>query len=487
MGNEDDVDEKELITMVNDLRLVGTDQQAIEVKSGIGKEVLDTLSSFSNTSGGTLLVGLSEQDGFTVVPKFNAESARDQLVSRCSQLTPPVRPEIELVPFEGATVVVGQIPEMLPRDKPCYVTERGEMRGSYRRVGESDVRLEVYEVERLLEEHSQPKWDEDPVCEAAVDDLDPQILEGYLSSQRTRRPRTFAQGNDTALNRLRVLKAKHPTLAALLAMGIDPQEFFPRLTVTFAVYPGTSKGDVAKGLRLLDSKTLYGPIPDLVMQTIELVSQNMRTGALIGDTFRQELPDYPLTAVREAIVNALMHRDYSSRSRGSQVQVNMFVDRLEITNPGGLYGGVTEHNIHEAGHSSTRNQRLSQFLENTELPDGGLVAENRGTGIAVIEQSLADALMPPAEIRSSLSSFTITFRRRKVAQQESYLSAHDHVWYILEDVESVSTAELVKRTGLSRTAIQKGLNQLIQEGRVETTEPSRSPKQRYRKVRRPRT
>lgn len=68
MGSEDDVDEKELITMVNDLRLVGTDQQAIEVKSGIGKEVLDTLSSFSNTSGGTLLVGLSEQDGFTVVP-----------------------------------------------------------------------------------------------------------------------------------------------------------------------------------------------------------------------------------------------------------------------------------------------------------------------------------------------------------------------------------------------------------------------------------
>lgn len=474
------MDEKELRELVERLRLVGADQQRVEVKSGVGKAVLETLSAFSNGAGGTILVGLEERGGFLPVPGFDATAQRDALVSRCRQMTPTVRPDIVLVPFEGNVVVVATVPEMLPRDKPCHVTARGRYQGSYLRTGDGDVRLQHYEVDRLVEEHVQPAWDEEPVPGARPEDLDADALASYLEGQRQSRPRTFAQGDDAALRRLRVVRDGHPTLAGLLAMGEYPQEFFPRLTVTFAVFPGTTKGEIGTGVRLLDSATLTGPIPELVEAGLALIRKNMRQGALIDDVYRRELPDYPLVAVREALVNALMHRDYSPMARGTQVQLNMYVDRLEVVNPGGLYGAVTLRTLGTAGISSTRNQRLASLLENVRLPDGGLVAENRGTGFAVMAAELEKALMPPIEVRDDLVSFTVTFRRRRLARGERRNTARAGIEKTLEERASATTTELVAATGFSRTAVQQALNQMIGEGAVEAMEPPRSPRQRYR-------
>ncbi|MDY5841027.1 MAG: ATP-binding protein [Corynebacterium camporealensis] len=470
----------ELTELIEQLRLIGSDTQRIEVKSAVGKSTVATLSAFSNGSGGTLIVGLSEPDGFTPVANFSASQAQDQLESRCLQLTPPVRPDISILDYEGTSLLVADIKEMSALEKPCYASERGVLKGSYIRTGDGDSRLSEYEVNRLLEEHTQPKWDEQEVDEASLVDLDDEALDAFLAIQKERRPKTFAQGTETALHRLRILKSDHPTLAALLALGEYPQEFYPRLTVTFAQFPGTSKGDITTGVRLLDSATLTGTIPELVSAGIDIVKKNMRTAGYIGDKARTNLPDYPLVAVREALVNALMHRDYSPHSLGSQVQINMFVDRLEITSPGGLYGGVTLRNLGQAGVSSTRNQRLTTLLEDTPLPEGGMAAENRGTGIPTINQALANALMPEPEIINRIDSFTIIFHRRRVASEERYGTARDQVLRLLEEKPSASTSELVDATKLSRTAVQKALNELIAEKVVEKTEPGRSPKQRYR-------
>lgn len=278
------------------------------------------------------------------------------------------------------------------------------------------------------------------------------------------------------------MKGEHPSLAALLAMGDYPQEFLPRVTVTFGLFPGTGKGDVTKGARLLDSATLVGTIPELVEAGVRIVEKNMRTASVIGDVYRTDVPDYPLVAVREALVNALMHRDYSPAALGSQVQINMFVDRLEIMSPGGLYGGVTVDNLGEAGVSSSRNRRLATFLEDLTFEDGGPVAENRGSGIATINRALEEALMPPPVFTNRTTDFTVTFRKRKVAPAERHVTALDQVVELIKKRESWSTAELVKETGLSRSAVQGAINQLVLDGIVEATEPVRSPRQRYRMV-----
>lgn len=473
----------ELAEMINQLRTVGAESSSIEAKTGVGRAVLETLSAFSNHGGGILIVGVSENDGFTVVQDFNPKAARDALTSFCDQLSPPARPEISIVPFESGQVLVAEIPEMEPQDKPCYVTERGLYKGSYIRAGDSERRLTPYEVDRIVENKGQPSWDREPVPDASLEDLDVATLSHYAEKQQAAREKTFADGMPTALRRLQVLRDDNPTLASLLTMGDYPQQFYPRLAVTFALYPGTGKGDVTEGFRLLDRARITGPIPEMVEEGVRLVEKNMRTAGLIEGVFRKDVPDYPPVAIREALVNALMHRDYSPSALGNPVQIDMYVDRLQISNPGGLFGGVTAENLGQPGVSTSRNQLLSTFLEDLSFSSGGTVAENRGTGIAVMRSATASALMPPPEFSNTLTHFTVTFHKRKVASTETHETAYEKVSRLLQERTSWSTTELKEATGLSRTAVQKSLNQLLTEGVAEVTEPLRSPRQRYRRTR----
>lgn len=475
--------EHELAEMINQLRTVGAESSSIEAKTGVGRAVLETLSAFSNHGGGILIVGVSENDGFTVVQDFNPKAARDALTSFCDQLSPPARPEISIVAFESGQVLVAEIPEMEPQDKPCYVTERGLYKGSYIRTGDSERRLTPYEVDRIVENKGQPSWDREPVPDASLEDLDVATLSHYTEKQQAAREKTFADGMPTALRRLQVLRDDNPTLASLLTMGDYPQQFYPRLAVTFALYPGTGKGDVTEGFRLLDSARITGPIPEMVEEGVRLVEKNMRTAGLIEGVFRKDAPDYPPVAIREALVNALMHRDYSPTALGTPVQIDMYVDRLQISNPGGLFGGVTAENLGQPGVSTSRNQLLSTFLEDLSFSSGGTVAENRGTGIAVMRSATASVLMPPPQFSNTLTHFTVTFHKRKVASTETHETAYEKVSRLLQERTSWSTTELKEATGLSRTAVQKSLNQLLTEGVAEVTEPLRSPRQRYRRTR----
>lgn len=478
------VNKDEVEALIADLRVIGAEGQAVEIKSGVGKNIRETLSAFSNSGNGILIVGLSEADGFQPVVSFDPVKERDALVSRCDELTPPVRPVIDIHHIDDVPVLVAEISELNREDKPCYVTSQGRYYGSYIRSGDSERRLSKYEVDRLLEEEVPPKWDEQPVAEAFVDDLSEPALAGFLKVQRKQRPKTFADGEEKALRRLKILDGDHPTLASLLTMGDYPQQFFPRLTVTFGLFPGTGRGDVTTGARLLDRATFAGTIPELVEAGVAAVEKNMRTASVIGEVYRTDVPDYPLVAVREALVNALMHRDYSPSAQGGQVQINMFVDRLEITSPGGLYGGVTVENLGDAGVSSSRNQRLASFLEDLTFDGGGPVAENRGSGIATMNRALQEALMAPPEFINRITDFTVIFRKRRVAPHERHVTASDRVHDLFTQRESWSTAELVAETGLSRSAVTGAVKQLINSGTVEATEPVRSPRQRYRLSRR---
>lgn len=489
------MNEKWLASVVSNMRSIGNDTQHYEVKESKGElpgSITETLSAFSNGDGGYIILGLSEKQGFAPVKGFDALRIRDALASACEKLTPVVRPLIEIVPFEGSSVVCAHVDEMMPRDKPCYITKINRYQGSYIRVGDGDRRLTPYEVDRMLDEHRQPVYDNEIVDGASIEDLDPVLVDGFLQRQRTLHPRLLGEkSRDDILIRLHVARSENgtlkPTLAGIMAMGTFPQQFFPRLNLTFTAYPGTNKTNrVSDGQRFLDSQTILGPIPMMIQDAVSAVTRNMKTGAVIQGVLRHDVPDYPPVAVREAVANALMHRDYSPESRGSQVQVNMYADRLEILNPGGLYGDVTVDTLGVSGVSSARNQFLSNILETTPYGDGGYVVENRGTGYQEIEHRLSQAMMYPPIPHNSTLAFSLTFEKRRLDSSEMHRKQVEDieeaiVAYLGEHV-SASARELTEWSGLSKSAIGNYIRRLIRDGRLEPMEPGRSPKQRYRLV-----
>lgn len=487
--------EEELRGAVALMRTIGKDTQIFEVKSAkkaLPKNTAETVSAFSNGSGGTIICGLSEKDGFAPVDGFDARRIQDSLAELCNnKLTPPVRPDIAILPFEDATVVVATIREMLPIYKPCYVTASGKYNGSFIRTGDGDQRLSEYEIDRLLDEHRQPRFDGEIVPDATMDDFNADLLSGIIARERFVHPRNFTQLDDEqAVQLLNIAKKDdagvlRPTMAGLLALGSYPQQFFPRLNVSFASYPGASKSEVTSaGCRLLDSVTVVGPIPYMIADTVATVRKNMLNGAMVNGAFRKDVPEYPIVALREAVANALMHRDYSPQALGTPVHVDMFADRIEISNPGGLYGTITVNLLGKEHGSSSRNQFLAAILESTPTADGGFVAENRGTGYKVIEAELEAALMPAPVPKNSISFFSLTFLKRRATKTERGLSADRSVRVValnlLSKQESITTSDVVKESGRSKTTVVKYINQMIGEGVLEPVATGSSSRQRYR-------
>lgn len=415
--------ESRLDAMVERLRRLGLEPTEIEVKAAVGglpKTVVETLSAFANGDGGTLLLGLDE-DGFRLAPGFDATKIRDALAEACHQkVTPPIRTSIEVVDFEGAHVVRLDVEEIDPVDKPCFVTDRGEYNGSYIRGGDGDRKLSRYEVTQLLSNRGQPTHDQEVVVEASLDDLDPRMVEQVLRHAGDRSPRAFDGVEPvTALTRLGAVKevdgAPRPTLAGLISLGVYPQQFFPQLFASVVVLPTTQMGELGpEGERFLENVTVDGPIPVILHEVTTVLRRNMSRAAIVRGLGREDRYDYPTSVIRELVTNALMHRDYSPESRGTQVQVELYPDRLVVKSPGGLFGGVT---IDQLGadriESKSRNATLAKLLADVPLPDRPTetIAENRGSGLVTAVAALRKAGMSPPEFDADPGRLMVTVPR----------------------------------------------------------------------------
>jgi ATP-dependent DNA helicase RecG len=494
----------DLERVVGELRSCGTDSPSVEIKASVGKlpkTVPETLTAFSNGSGGTLILGLDEATGFRPAPGFDAVSVRDALARSCADdIHPPIRTAIEIVPFEGSHVVVAQIPEIDPLAKPSYVKGRGEYQGSFIRGGDGDRKLTEYEVGLLRANRGQPRHDREPVGDASVRDLDEDAVAALLRRVRQRQPRVFRSvPEEVALQRLGVLVPARPgqvelvpSLAGLLTLGSYPQQFFPQLNVTFVVLPSEVRGSVPEGgPRFLDNRTFNGPIPWIVVDAVDAIVRNMRVEASVRGVGRADVYEYPAEALREAVVNALMHRDYSPLARGTQVQVEMYPDRLVIRNPGGLFGPVSEGELGAEGVSSSRNSVLSALLQEVQLPDSDhVICENRGTGIPTMLEQLRRSGTASVKFSNAISHFTVVFSRaeRRATQAAAATTTEAgaaqgraaDILSLFKEHAELSAAHIMQATRLSRASVLRYLAQLVDDGRLIATAPPSSHHRTYR-------
>jgi ATP-dependent DNA helicase RecG len=412
------MDVSELAETLDTVRTLGADHFTCEVKKakgGMPTTLWESISAFSNAHGGRILLGVDEKNGFAVTGVDDPGAMEAQIGAICGEMEPPVRAEIETIALDGKNVVACSVPQ-LPRDqRPCHRRALGPWAGSRIRVADGDRKLTDYEVAVLLSNRTEQRYDLTPILQATVDDLDPALLRAFLERIRDTKSEIFRRVDDQrALTMLNVLTTHDgktvPTLAGLLTFGLYPQTFEPQLDLTFVAYPTTEPGVLGTvGERFIENRSIDGPIPVIVAECIHVLKRNMRRRSVVSGIFRVDEWEYPEEVLREGIVNALVHRDYSEFARGMQVQVEMYPDRLMIRNPGGLYGPVEVGSLGTTTVTSSRNRALLKILEDTPFGDGHMVCENRGTGIARMLVALGEAGMEPPRFTDDISSFTVEF------------------------------------------------------------------------------
>jgi ATP-dependent DNA helicase RecG len=467
-------------------RTATTDLQRVEIKAGaVGapRTLAETVSAFANSDeGGLIVLGVSERHEFAVVP-VDAPKLANALAAACSdQVEPAVRAEIGVVELEGLPVAVAAVPALERARKPCYVKTQGLERGSYIREHDGDRHLSTYEIHSLLTGRGQPKDDSTPVDGAVIGDLLDEETDAFVRRLRHTRGRVFADASDAQVLRMTgVLTADGSavSVAGLLALGRFPQQFMPQLNATFVVFPTADGRPMADGTRFLDNVPVDGPIPQIVDGAWAALARNVIRRAVVEGIGREDIWEYPPRAVRELVANALMHRDYHPLAQGSQVRVELYPDRLEITSPGGLYGAINAEALQRSPITSTRNLVLARLLEDVALPRSEhVVAENRGTGLFVVATELERAGLPPLEIRTNLLSFTAIIRRQPAtaateAASETVVTPRQQRVLDLLGSGPRSAQELAEVLGVTRAAVHQHLRKLEAAGLVTVTTASR--------------
>lgn len=412
---------RQLVAEVQAMRM---EPDAVEVKSAHGgtPKLFDSLSAFANRAGGgIILLGLDESQAFKVVGVGDPQRVQEDVSSWVrSELEPPVSVEFTVDEIDDGVVMAIEVQEISIEQKPCYYKSQG-LRGNggaYLRAGGTDRSMTDYEIFGYISSRGQPRHDEGVIGDATSDDLDAGLIDVYLDRLRTMRPRAgYLDGSrEEVLTRLHICardgQIARPTLAGLLMFGKFPQEHLPQLMITFVQYYGSTEAErTPRGERFVDNQRFEGPIPEMVDRAETYVLAAMRKSSLIEGVFRRDLFEYPQEALREAIANAVAHRDYSSYVRGSYIQIRMFADRLEVQSPGGLFGNVTVENIEE--EHSTRNVRLMRMMEDMHI------VENRGSGIKAMLYVLRAANLEPPAFDDRRSSFKVTFRNHTLMNPDA--------------------------------------------------------------------
>ena len=466
--------------LINDVITKKAESQTIEIKSaehGCPTRLFDTLSSFSNQDdGGIIIFGIDEKDNFAIKGVYDAQDLQKKVTEQCKQMEPAVRALFTMCEIGEKILVSAEIPGVDVSDRPVFYKGVGRIKGSYIRVGESDEPMSEYEIYSYEAFRKRIRDDIRIVKGAKIQLFDEKRMAEYLSRVKSER-RNLADNvsDDEILELMGVTSDGTPTLAGLMTFSKYPQTYFPQLCITAVALPGTEMGETGTdGERFIDNKRITGAIPDMLEEAVEFVRTNSRTKTIIDDNGKRvDKNEYPIKAVREAILNALVHRDYSIYTENTPIRIEMYRDRMEVTNSGGLYGKISIDALGKV-HPETRNAALANMLELLNI------TENRYSGIPTMRREFLNAGLPAP-------NFSVIHGEFKVVMRNGYLNNSDSIEDSILNFCEIprSRAELIEFTGKSRNYVVKQLiAPLVECGKLKLTIPDKpkSSNQKYVKA-----
>lgn len=411
--------DQELYSLIEKVVSFQAEFQNIEVKAaheGCPSRLYDTLSAFSNQdSGGVILFGVDERKNFEAVGVYDVHDLQKRVNEQCKQMVPLVRPIFTVVDYQGHPVVSAEIPSVDIGERPCYYSGVGRIRGSYVRVGDSDEPMSEYEIYSY--EAYRKKYQDDIRLndQCSFKSIDQNLFQAYVEKVISQKPNLARLPKEEIWELLNLVKEGTPTLTCILLFSLYPQIFYPQYTINAMLIPGNERGDaLTDGTRFLANRRIEGTIPEMLQETMVFLEKHMDIRTVIRPETgeRADQTEYPVTALREAVLNALIHRDYSCHTESMPIEILMFYNRIEIRSPGGLYGRVRLEQLGRM-QPDTRNPVLARAMETLGY------TENRYSGIPTIRRVLKEAGMPEPVFQNLRNQFCVIFYKKQVEPEIS--------------------------------------------------------------------
>ncbi|MEM9951090.1 MAG: ATP-binding protein [Chloroflexota bacterium] len=425
---------------------VSTEDTKDETKSDAESE--SSIETPDDTSSDDKTVPDDEEDGTTDTPY----SDDDATTSEKAENTPVA------TDTQSTATLTTVYAVRVPRSIELHALADGRV---LIRSGEANRPLGGQEILRLASAKSTGDFETEVVPSASKDDFSRQMIDEYLAKRAERTKRPYNGKVDDLLQEIGAIDADgKPTVAGILMFSDYPQQWLPQSGVVFVKFVGkTPRGE--SGLAgYTRREELTGPLSRLIEASWNLIWSEMAVSAVVKGLEREERTEYPQFAVREAIVNAICHRDY--RLRGRRIELRMYSDRLEVISPGGLPGFITVDNIKDEHFS--RNPRIVNGLF-----QWGYI-EELGLGIDRMIEVMAQAGQQPPNFDARPYSFAVTLQNeREKPKQPDWMRDTNHrqakaLQYIREN-DSITNREyrsLIE--GVSAETLRLDLVDMIEKG-----------------------
>ncbi|MBO5528639.1 MAG: putative DNA binding domain-containing protein [Bacilli bacterium] len=475
--------EKEQIRdLIEDIHQRKYETRTTELKSGREgnpKKFYDTLSSFSNTSGGVIVFGINEKEGYAICGVKDVAELQKVVQEVSKEMEPVVRPVI--TPFhyaEGIDLLIVEVEEMPFLEKPCYYKPLGMMQGSFIRTGDGDEPMTEFEIFQFQMFKKQSKTEletfEDVTFERSIDSIK---LDAYLAKAIENKPNFANLPKPLVLEMLGLAKNGLPTLTCLLLFGRYPQEIAPMMSVNCVKVDGdeyVSESGIHQ--RFLANVSITGTIAQMYAGAFRFLVSNMNTSTYIDENGnRNDRNQYPLSAIRELLLNALIHRDYSYLVRNIPISVVIYRNRIEITNPGSILGNYKVEDLGKE-YLPIRNAFLCKNAEDL------LETENRHSGIMAVFQSMKkEGLFPPL-FESNRGFFKVTLFHRSAKDYKNEAFVERVLDYCYSPRSKSSLASFFGFAEDKATYFYSNyIKPLVQDGLLFLTIPE-SPGSKYQRI-----
>jgi ATP-dependent DNA helicase RecG len=427
--------------------MIPAEGQTVERKESLGerREIVETCAAFASAQGGRIYIGV--RDNGAVVGVQIGKGTLEGLANDIAQNTvPKLVPAITTVQEASHTMIVVEVVENPTKPVSAYGR-------AYRRSGRTNQVLSLDEAAEMYLQGRGRTWDYTVVPEAGLNDLDLGRVKRFVEHARAARrlevkPDTPAE---RVLRQLKLVRDSKPSVAGVLLFGRSPTQFLPQATVRCARFKGETE------VTFLDMQVVGGTVIEQVEAVMEFARRNLAMAAKIeGALERKETWEYPLVALREAVINAVCHRDYAS---AASVQLRIFDDRLEVWNPGGLPPELSVSDLRVSHASIPRNKLIADafFLI-------GYV-EQFGTGTQRMIGLLQQAGLPEPEFESREHFFRVLFRKPVPIEQQfahSDLNSRQIIALrTLEKSKRITRKEYEALTGASDVTAKRDLTDLV--------------------------